>query len=680
VNRPAALALFALARGAAADSDPDPDPNEVIEVQGKAPEEPLKAELAPEELHALPGGGNDALRGLTSLPGVARIPFGLGGLALRGAAPHDTRVFLDGIEVPILYHFGGLASFVPIDALERVELTASGFDARWGRGIGGVVLLDSRSPHPKEWTSESEVSLLHAGALATGPASDGGSWLLGVRRSYIDFVLATAQVDFLAPSYSDAQVRWQSGDGRWTALAFASDDGLSFENTGSTGTGGVDASSVKSLDYTSRFVRVGLRYASGDATITPWVGLDDYLAKANHMGVDKGYTRTDYTAGLRAELAAPALGGMLRLGVDGKATHYDYNITGTPPPSPLDPDPHGVLSRDGTQESLDVGAFLEEDWPLAGGRASLRPGVRIDRFGLADRVVVDPRLSVVEQLGDGVLVTETVGAYHEPPLVTDLDPIFGKRQLAPPSSMQASVAAEAPVFGLFVGKATAYVQVQDDLPVDVVSGATPISDNGGEQAGGLLAISRELVDEQFGSYSYREYIGHGRAWGLELLARRELGTLTGWVSYTFARAFRTGNPRRDEHYYPYVLDQPHQLVAVVTRPLGVHWRIGGRLRLTSGTPITPVATAYYDANSMKWTAVDGPLLSERLPMFAQLDLRIDHMWPKRRGVWDLYLDVQNATGRENVEGITYSADFSQRLYTHGLPIFPSIGIEYRPKR
>jgi hypothetical protein len=676
VKRPAVLALLALARVAAA----DPDPDEVIEVTGKAPEEPLHTELAPEELHNLPGGGNDALRGLASLPGVARIPFGLGGLALRGAAPHDTRVFLDGIEVPILYHFGGLASFVPIDALERVELTPSGFDARWGRGIGGVVLLDSRSPHPTRWTSEGEVSLLHAGVLATGPASDGGSWVLGVRRSYIDFVLATAEVDFIAPSYTDAQVRWQSGDSKWTAIAFASDDGLSFENTGASNTGGVDASNVKSLDYTSRFARIGLRYASGGATITPWVGVDDYLAQANHKGIDKGYTRTDYDAGLRAELAASAFGGLLRLGIDGKATHYDYSITGTPPPSPLDPDPQGVITRDGTQESLDVGAFLEEDWPVAGGRASLKPGVRIDRFGLADRVVVDPRVAVVEQLGDGVSLTETVGAYHEPPLVTDLDPIFGKRQLAPPSSMQASVAAEAPIFGLFVGKATAYAQVQDDLPVDVVSGATPISDNGGEQAGGLLAISRELVDEQFGSYSYREYIGHGRAWGLELLARREIGKLTGWVSYTYARAFRTGNPKRDEHYYPYVLDQPHQLIAVATRSLGVRWRIGGRLRFTSGNPITPVATAYYDANHMKWTAVDGPLLSERLPVFAQLDLRIDRVWPNRRGVWDLYFDVQNATARENVEGVTYSADFSQRLYTHGLPIFPSIGLEYRPNR
>jgi hypothetical protein len=231
-----------------------------------------------------------------------------------------------------------------------------------------------------------------------------------------------------------------------------------------------------------------------------------------------------------------------------------------------------------------------------------------------------------------------------------------------------------------VGKATAYVLQQDQLPVDVVTGATPISDNGSEQAGGLLAISRELVDAEFGSYTYREYIGHGRAWGLELLARRELGELTGWISYTYARAFRTGNPRQDPAYYPYVLDQPHQLVAVATRPLSKHWRIGGRFRFATGNPYTPVATAYYSQKDMTWTAVDGPLLSQRLPDFAQLDVRIDRLWPSRCGTWDLYLDIQNITNRANAEGVTYSADYSQRDYTHGLPIFPSIGVEYRPAR
>lgn len=663
------LVLFLVARVAAAEpvDKPGDGSAEIIEVTGRAPPEPEHEAIAPEELHVLPGGGNDALRSLSSLPGVARIPFGMGGLALRGASPHDTRVFLDGIEVPILYHFGGLASFLPIDALDHVELTPSGFSARWGRGIGGVVLLDSHSPRPTRWTTEAEVSLLHAGALATGPGPSGGSWLVGVRRSYVDAVLAAAQVNLsLAPSYSDAQLRWESGDRHWMAIAFASDDGLELVNSGQI------TSNVKSFNYTSRFARLGLAYRGGGVSVTPWLGVDDVTAIANHKGVDKGYKRFDLPVGLRAEYAH----GGLRVGFDGRAAHDDYTVTDIPPPGPGMTPPTTVVTREGQRYALDAGLFVEQEWVR--GPVTIRPGLRLDYFGLAGATSLDPRLSVLERTGDGVVLTQSIGVYHEPPLVTDLDPIFGDRQLAAPRSIQASASAAAPFGDLFDGKATVYTQFQDNLPVDVVTGATPISDNGGAQAGGLLAISRDLVDEQFGSYSYREYIGHGRAYGMELLASRELGKLTGWLAYTYARALRTGDPRHDASYYPYVLDQPHVLTAVATRPVGEHWRLGGRIRFASGNPITPVATAYYNATKMTWTAVDGPLLSQRLPAFVQLDLRADRIWRRRSGIWDLYLDVQNVTNRANVEGVTYNKDFSRRDYTHGLPVFPSLGIEYRP--
>jgi hypothetical protein len=77
-------------------------------------------------------------------------------------------------------------------------------------------------------------------------------------------------------------------------------------------------------------------------------------------------------------------------------------------------------------------------------------------------------------------------------------------------------------------------------------------------------------------------------------------------------------------------------------------------------------------------AIDGPLLSERLPAFLQLDLRLDHAWRRSWGVLNLYLDVQNVTNRDTPEGVTYNKDFTQRSYTTGLPVFPSIGAEYIP--
>src|SRR3569623_3261441 len=157
------------------------------------------------------------------------------------------------------------------------------------------------------------------------------------------------------------------------------------------------------------------------------------------------------------------------------------------------------------------------------------------------------------------------------------------------------------------------------------------------------------------------------------MARREVGVFTGWIAYTYSRAYRTRDPRIDPVEYPWVLDQPHVLTLVGTRPISAHWRLGGRLRLASGNPITPVAGSYYDATAHKYVALDGAIMSERLPAFAQLDSRLDRTWRH----WDLYFDIQNITNNDNVEGVDYSTDYKQRTYTTGLPILPSSGRIYR---
>ena len=215
------------------------------------------------------------------------------------------------------------------------------------------------------------------------------------------------------------------------------------------------------------------------------------------------------------------------------------------------------------------------------------------------------------------------------------------------------------------------------IPVDIVSGATPVSANGSGEAGGAFGVARELIDDQFGTYSLRDNRGRGYAYGAELMIRRDVGAVTGWLSYTYARSFRRGDPARMAPWLPYVLDQPRLLTVLATWRASAHWRFGGRFRIVTGNPYTPVASAFRDIEH-SWTAIDGPLLSERLPAFVQLDLRVDRTWKRRWGTMALFLDLQNAANRANAEGVTYNDDYTRRGYTHGLPIFPSLGVEYTP--
>nr|MBA3452147.1 TonB-dependent receptor [Deltaproteobacteria bacterium] len=516
---------------------------EVIHISGRAPSGP-PLHLDTTAIRNQPGAGNDVLRALQSLPGVARTPFGLGGLALRGTAPRDTKVYLDGIEVPLLYHFGGLASFMPTGAVDEVTLEPGGASVRYGRGLGGVAVVTSRTGRGDQWRAGGELSLIHAAAIAEGPGPLKGSWLVAARRSYFDAIIKAASLDLvLAPRYMDAQLRWESGDGRWMAILFGSDDKLTLvHDPNDTSAGGINTTSVRSFLYTSRFARLGLRYravrGATSLVVLPSIGIDDVNARANHEGIDKGMHRTTVPLSIRSEISTAFAGGTLSFGLDGGAQRHSYDMINTPPPSPTDPSPDMVVRRTLSRWGTDVGAWIEQSWFFLDERLEVRPGLRGDHFGLSDQWTLDPRIAVTLQLPKDITLIQSLGRYHAPPLVTDLDPIFGDRVMLGSSATQVATTLKSIVGDDKEVSATVYYQDLRQLPVDAITSATPTSANGGTESGGLLGISRELVDTQFGSYSYREAIGTGHAYGLELIARRNVGRWTGWIAYTYARSYR----------------------------------------------------------------------------------------------------------------------------------------------
>jgi hypothetical protein len=650
---------------------------EVIEVTGEAPlaDEPPTYDVRAEQVQTLPGSGSDALKALQSLPGVARVPFGLGGLVLRGSSPRDSSVFLDGVEVPILYHFGGLASFFPTAMLDSMELLPGSFGARFGRAIGGIVDLRSRAGQDDRWRGSAEMSLVDAQARAEGPLL-GGAISLGVRRSYVDAVLAAAAPDLtLAPRYLDAQLRYDIGSerrGRWTLLAFASDDLLRFVDEPEAA--GDDEDTFR---YVSRFVRAGVRWQREQdglaLSVMPTVGADESSIRFD----DEGITRRNLPIALRAEVKRSWTDGYLAGGLDGQLVRSSFDLAGEVGPGP------GVMDdtemrRLGTIWAEDGGLWVEGFWRFADGLLGVKPGVRGDYFGLPAQWVAAPRLTLSHELSPRVTLTESFGLYHQPPAAADLDPAWGNQDLQASRSVQTSAGLQVAIPDFGDASSTLYYQALGDLPVDAVTSATATADGGSVQSGGVGAISRELTDEQFGSYAYRENVGRGRSYGLEMLVRKRVGDWQGWVAYTYARAKRRGDPRLDPRWYPYVLDQPHVLTALVSARVSRHWQIGARLRLATGNPFTPAAGSYYDADDQEYEAVDGPILSERLPDFWQLDLRVDRLWRRSWGQVRLYLDLQNATNRLNPEGVSYNFDYSDKDYTRGLPIFPSLGVEYVP--
>src|SRR3989339_331805 len=82
-----------------------------IVVYGKMEKEEVgKSTLTLTEVKRIPGFGGDAVKVIQALPGVSRSSFGMGGIVVRGSGSGDSRYFLDGVELPMLFHFGGLKS------------------------------------------------------------------------------------------------------------------------------------------------------------------------------------------------------------------------------------------------------------------------------------------------------------------------------------------------------------------------------------------------------------------------------------------------------------------------------------------------------------------------------------------------------------------------------------------
>src|SRR5690606_6918450 len=174
------------------------------------PREITKRTVPKEVLTRVPGTRGDPLRAVEILPGVGRPSFASGALIVRGAAPGDSQVFLEGIPVPLIYHFGGLTSFFQGRLLEEIAFYPGNFSSKYGRKTGGILEVRVRDPKSDRWHGAAELSAIDAWILAEGPIGKKVSVALAARRSLIDLilpaVLSGADLSVTsAPAYYDHQ-------------------------------------------------------------------------------------------------------------------------------------------------------------------------------------------------------------------------------------------------------------------------------------------------------------------------------------------------------------------------------------------------------------------------------------------------------------------------------------------
>jgi len=203
------------------------------------PREPTKHTVDQEILTRVPGTRGDALRAIEIMPGVSRTPYASSDQApmLRGSSGDESLVLLDGAQVPLIYHFGGLTSFFNSNLLERVELYPGNYSARYGRAAGGLVEARVRDPRTDHFHVKVELSAIDSQALVESPLGKNTSVALAARRSNIDFFFKALVPEdafsvLAAPVYWDYQailVHRFNERHKLRALVYGSSDSLSLQ-------------------------------------------------------------------------------------------------------------------------------------------------------------------------------------------------------------------------------------------------------------------------------------------------------------------------------------------------------------------------------------------------------------------------------------------------------------------
>lgn len=658
---------------------------------------PTRVRLAPEEAATLPGSQGDPLRALQNLPGNARIPGGLGLLVLRGASPGQSQVFLGEHPIPRAFHFPGLASVVQGGVLAGIDYVPGNFDSSRGNAVGGIVTMTPRVGRRDGIHGHAKLDITSVGALVEGPVGK-GSFLAAAQRGYLDAVLAAIpdfNRNFLnKPSNFDYQAIFDHPVGPGATLTtriLGARDELRL----------TPGNSEVTLD--SAFHRIDLVYRKRvrgwDFLLAPAVRLD-----RGGFATDHSLSRRSGTVGLlRAELTA-TVSSRLRftLGADTGVDRYRsvirgyvLQVPGNESPPPPDTDFRGLTSNSGVYATAE----------LSLRRFTLAPGVRLSAFtGPAGSraFAVDPRIVARWTPHRRVAVTLDAGLYSQPAVyaqsafeaslpgigrpdgsVKASEPIFlplGDGVLVLPGvlrhlDLRLGLDPQTPI-GLTRATQLSgglHVDLPGSLTVDATAFFRGVRD-GFQTPVALTPFSSTDAPPDTGSLAY----------GFELLLRRDLTRrLHGWISYTWMHADRGVWDRGAlRERTPTAFDQRHNLAILLQLRLPRRWQLGGRFRVTSGLPYTPIVGGVttnvgYSDNYVTVTPIYGAPNSARMPTFHQLDLRIDKTWVQRRTIVGAYLDVQNVYNRQNTEARMYNSPYTSSIASYGLPILPIVGMHVR---
>ena len=609
-------------------------------------------------------GEKDVIKTLTLLPGIKSAGEGSSGFTVRGGAVDQNLILLDEAPVYNASHLLGFFSTFNSDAIKDLTVYKGGMPAQYGGRLSSVVDIKMKDGNNQTLHGSGGIGLIASRLALEGPITkDKGSFLVTGRRTYADVFLKlssnpTTRSSSLHFYDLNAKANYVLNErNRVYFSGYLGRDALGFSNTFGQSYGNQTATLRWNHLFSDRvFSNTSLIYSKYD-----------YQIKISSNDRDFSIDSKIQDWNLKQDFEFyPSSKQTLRFG--GQAIYH----TITPGHVTADASSGINPTADKTNYSLETAAYVSHDWQAA-PRLNFTTGLRLSGFSLLG----PGTYSSYDAAGNVMAATDYTKKGDFLKTYVRLEPRFAASfQLNEASSVKASYARNVQNLHLL---SNSNASSPTDLYIPTTFNVKPeVADQVSAGYYRTLGPKKEysLTVETYykalqNQLDYRDgtelrgnfdveaalLYGTGRAYGVELLLRKDVGRLSGWVGYTLSRSERQFAEINQGSYYPSRQDRTHDLSLVAIYQLNPKWSLSGTFVASTGNAVTFPVGKYQVGDRI--VSYYGPRNADRMPGYRRLDLGATYEKPHQEGrrfhsSWSF--SIYNALGRENPYSIRFEAD------------------------
>lgn len=611
--------------------------------------------LSVQQINKLPVlmGERDVIKALELMPGVKSAGEGSGGFFVRGGTSDQNSILLDNAPIYNASHLMGFFSTFNSDAIKDVTLYKGAMPAQYGGRLASVLDVQMKDGDNQNFHTSGGIGLISSKLSFEGPLQKGkSSFLVSGRRTYADMIAKASGVE----DAKDASLYFYDLNMKLNYILSPKDqiffsgylgrDKLGVKNVMNTDWGNlVGALRWSRMLNNKMFMNTSLIYNSYSYDVNLDMSLDMHLSSRIH----------DYT--LKQDfnyIYSPA--SSWRFGYsstyhDVAPGKYEYD----------DGEDYPMQHRYSWENDAYINNTLE-----VSDRLEVLYGVRLTALsvlGKGDFYRLDENNEVigVDSYKSGEFVKTYFNIQPRLSMAYKLNDISSVKAAYGRTVQNMHLLSNTAVNGPMDRWASSSNYIKPQVADQVTLGYfRNFSDNMFEfSVEAYYKDMKNQIDFKDHAKTYKKddvetelLFGKGRAYGVELMVKKRLGRLTGWVGYTLSKSEKQIDGINENKWYDATQDRTHDISIVGIYELNKKWTLSGTWVYYTGNAVT------YPSGKMIIDGQEVPYYKERngyrAPAYHRLDLgAVCKLKDTKKFYSELSFSLYNAYGRENAYMIEF---------------------------